>query len=96
MRKPTTKPTKLAEERKWYSWLDKEQPDDKKISRDFCARKNIIRLESQRKITRSHQKSTADKKEKFMIVDYFLSQAPLNCPLEDENVAATAVFLFTG
>jgi len=57
----------------WYNilWLDKEQPDDKKTSPGFCARRNIIRLENQKEIIRSPQKSMADKKEKFMIVNYF-------------------------
>ncbi|KQC11252.1 MAG: hypothetical protein APR62_01655 [Smithella sp. SDB] len=74
MRKPKTKPTKLAEERKWYSWLDKEQPDDKKISRGFCARRNILHLLSRRKSVHSRQKSVTDKSHivPFLLKIYFI------------------------
>jgi hypothetical protein len=49
-------------------WLAKELPAGKKIFRGSCAKKNIIRVSSRKKITNFLQKSAAAEKVHFVFV----------------------------
>jgi hypothetical protein len=56
-------------------WLDKKQPEDKKISHAFCARKNTVRLRGRRKIIRFHQRNAVDKREIYDSDLFFVEDA---------------------